>query len=293
MNKIDAVYNMQLFIERNFDKQITLADLAKVSYYSPWYSYRLFIEYVKMSPSDYLRRFRLSSSALRLRDCAKEKIIDIAYEFGYNSVDGYQRAFQKEFGVNPYEYSKHPTPICLFIPYKVIKRKENEQMSDLKVMNVFISVEERPERKVIIKRGLKATEYFDYCNEVGCDIWGILTSIKSMFNEPACLWLPKKYVKPNTSTYVQGVEVPLDYNGTVPEGFEIITLPKATYLRFQGEPFKEEDYEDAITSVWDSMKKYNPASIGYTWDEENPRIQFEPVGTRGYIEMKAIKKIEK
>ena len=64
-----------------------------------------------------------------------------------------------------------------------------------------------------------------------------------------CLWLPKKYRKPNSSEYVQGVEVSLDYDGEIPEGFEVIDLPKAKYLMFQGEPFAEEDYCEAIEMV--------------------------------------------
>lgn len=44
------------------------------------------------------------------------------------------------------------------------------------------------------------------------------------------------YKKPNTSTYVQGVEVAADYDGPVPEGFDTILLPAADYLMFQGEP---------------------------------------------------------
>lgn len=36
------------------------------------------------------------------------------------------------------------------------------------------------------------------------------------------------------------------------------------------------------------MDKYNPANIGYKWDNTNPRIQLEPIGERGYIELKAI-----
>ena len=37
------------------------------------------------------------------------------------------------------------------------------------------------------------------------------------------------------------------------------------------------------------MDNYDPAVIGYVWDDSNPRIQLEPRGTRGYIEMRAIK----
>ncbi|MDY2657607.1 MAG: AraC family transcriptional regulator, partial [Candidatus Limiplasma sp.] len=106
---------------------------------------------------------------------------------------------------------------------------------------------------------------------------------------PVCLWLPEQYKKPNTSTYVQGVEVSADYVGPVPEGFDTILLPAADYLMFHGEPFAEEDYCDAIVSVQQAMDNYDPAVIGYVWDDSNPRIQLEPRGTRGYIEMRAIK----
>ena len=63
------------------------------------------------------------------------------------------------------------------------------------IRNVFIQVIEKPARKVIIKRGVKATEYWSYCKEVGCDVWGLLTSIKSISGEPVCLWLPKEMRK--------------------------------------------------------------------------------------------------
>ena len=115
-------------------------------------------------------------------------------------------------------------------------------------------------------------------------------SIKSISGEPVCMWLPKSYILPGTSQYVQGVEVKIDYDESlVPEGFELIELPAAKFLMFQGEPFEEEDYEEAIDEIWQSIKKYDPSFIGYEWDEENPRIQLEPIGERGYIELMPIR----
>ena len=287
---IEAVQRMQDYIEANLDTNITMADLANVSKYSPWYSYRLFVDLLHMTPAVYIRRLRLSKSALRLRD-EKVKIIDVAFDFGFESVDGYQRAFYKEFGCNPYEYSMRPTPIYLFKPYgiKYANRKEGKTMSEVK--NVFVQVIEKPERKVIIKRGKEATEYFKYCEEVGCDVWGLLCSMKSISGEPVCLWLPKKHIIAGTSEYVQGVEVAADYSGEIPEGFDIIELPKCKYIMFQGEPFEEENFGEAIQQVWDAIKKYNPEVIGYEWDDSNPRIQLEPIGARGYIELHPIKDI--
>jgi len=157
------------------------------------------------------------------------------------------------------------------------------------VKSVFVQVIEKPERKVLIKRGIKAADYFAYCEEVGCDVWGLLQSIKSISGEPVCLWLPAKLIAPGTSEYVQGVEVPVTYDGVVPDGFDVIVLPAAKYLMFKGEPFDEEDYCKAIEDVQTAISKYDPAVVGAQWDSSNPRIQLEPVGTRGYIELLPIK----
>ena len=219
------------------------------------------------------------------------KVSDIAFEMGFGSVDGYQRAFLREFGCNPKEYAKSPVPIALFVPYGVKfreLRKDEITMENLK--NVFIQQIHKPARKAIIKRGSKAVHYFEYCEEVGCDVWGKLLSMDSICGEPVCLWLTEKYRCPNTSEYVQGVEVPADYNGIIPEGFDIIELPECDYLMFQGEPFNEEDYCEAIIALQKSIEKYDPTIIGFEWDNEEPRIQLEPVGERGYIEFKAVKR---
>ncbi len=286
--QVEAVQRMQDYIEAHLVEDITLADLSRVSLFSPWYSYRLFIKHVGMSPADYIRKFRLSKSAMKLRDnpC---RVADVAFEMGFGSVDGYQRAFAREFGCNPKEYAVHPVPVYLFTPYGVKFRHIERRLVMENLKNVFIQVIEKPVRKVIIKRGRAATEYWSYCEEVGCDVWGLLQSVKSLGGEPVCLWLPAMYRRTDTSEYVQGVEVDLQYNGVVPEGFDMIELPAAKYLMFQGEPFAEEDYCLAIEEVQASIEKYDPSVIGYVLDVRNPRIQLEPIGTRGYIELVPIR----
>lgn len=284
LEQVEAVQRMQDYIEAHLQEPITLAALARASLYSPFYAYRLFVTHVGMTPADYVRRLRLSESALRLRD-GEHKIADMAFEMGFGSVDGYQRAFRRAFGCNPSAYAASPTPLYLFHPYGVKFRHVERSTEMNQCKHVFLQVIDKPARKVILKRGLAATEYFTYCEEVGCDVWGLLKSIKSISGEPVCLWLSAPYQKPGTSEYVQGVEVPADYDGVIPEGFDLIELPASKYLMFQGEPFAEEDYCRAIEEVASAIEKYDPAVIGYAWDRQNPRIQLEPVGTRGYIEL--------
>lgn len=285
--QILAVQRMQDYIEDHLEETVGLSDLAKVSLFSPWHSHRLFQEYTGLTPASYIRRLRLAKAALRIKN-ENVRIIDVTFDLGFGSVDGFTRAFYREFGMRPSDYATDPVPITLFVPYGAKFRALRKERTTMKTNNIFIQVIHKPARKVLCKRGIKAEDYFPYCEEVGCDVWGMLLSMDSLCSEPVSLWLPQQYKKPETSTYVQGVEVDTDYHGAVPEGFDVIDLPEADYLMFQGEPFAEEDYCDAITAVQQAMDGYDPAVIGYVWDDSNPRIQLEPRGNRGYIELRAI-----
>jgi len=286
--KIIAVHRMQEYIKEHLYSEITVSDFVKESLYSFWYSRKIFIELVGVTPSDYQRKLRLRDAAIKLRD-QKAKILDIALESGFNSVDGFQRAFFKEFKCNPKEYQLNSIPIPLYTSYDVLtKYKEKKEI--MKTRKILITEVFKNERKVIIKRGVNAKHYMTYCEEVGCDVWGILESIKSSYKEPLCMWIPKELIKDGTSEFVMGREIDDDYNGIVPEGFEIITIPESNYLLFNGEPFEEVDYEEAIKEVWDAIDNYNFELVGYKWNNNAPRIQMEPIGKRGYIELVPVKK---
>lgn len=290
--QILAVQRMQDYIAQHLGDTVTLSQLAGASLFSPWHSYRLFKAYTGMTPADYIRRLRLSKSAQKLKN-EKAKIADVAFELGFQSVDGYQRAFLREFGRNPHDYAKEPSPIYLFTPYGVkfreLKEAENP-MSNAK--NVFVQMIDKPARRAIIKRGRAAEDYFAYCDEVGCDVWGLLCSMEALDGEPVCLWLPDALIAPGTSRYVQGVETALDSDAPVPEGFDAITLEAGQFLMFQGEPFREEDYSQAICDVQQAMNRYDPSLLGYEWNDALPRVQLEPRGQRGYIELRGVKPLK-
>ena len=126
-----------------------------------------------------------------------------------------------------------------------------------------------------------------------CDVWGLLKSIKSISGEPVCLWLPEKYRRPVTNEYVQGVEVESDYPGRIPDGFDMLELPEADYLLFRSDPYQDVEYGSAILDVEKVISEYDFQKNGYRRDESNPRIQLEPIGTRGYIELVAITENER
>ena len=75
-------------------------------------------------------------------------MINAQYDLGFGSVDGYQRAFQREFGCNPGQYARTKVPIPLFIPYGVQyreQRKETVSMEQLQSLFVQLVRKRNPQ----------------------------------------------------------------------------------------------------------------------------------------------------
>jgi AraC-like DNA-binding protein len=294
---IDAVQRVQDYIAEHMGDPITLYMLSRAAGYSPWHTSRMFKEYTGKTPLEYIRLLRLSRAAVELWD-EKKRVIDVALDFAFNSHEGFTRAFSDQFGMTPRLYRQKTPMIPLFMPNSIRTRYLYMMKGAIKMKEkanphtVFVQVVDRPARKLILKRGVKADNYFDYCGEVGCDIWGELCSIKQALYEPIGMWLPENLRKPGTAEYAQGVEVPLDYAAETPEGYEIIELPPCMVMVFQGPPFKDENFEEAITDLWQLMKTYNPELYGFQWaDRDGPRFQLAPMGERGYIEARPVRRV--
>lgn len=299
--KMKAVQRMQDYIDEHITEVITLSLLAKAAGYSPWHSERIFKELIGKTPFEYIRALRLSQAATKLRD-NNVKIIDVALDFVFDSHEGFTRAFSKQFGMTPQYYckNKNATLIKLFIPnyvrdyYLTLQKGVDSMCKSSNSKTVFVQVIDRPARKLILKRGIKATHYFEYCDEVGCDVWELLSNIKEAIFEPIGMWMPENLRKPETSIYAQGVEVPYDYTGETPEGFELIDLSPCKMMVFQGEPFEDSEFDEAIHELWEVMKSYKPEIYGFEWaDEDGPRFQLAPMGYRGYIEARPVRQLNK
>ncbi len=296
-DSVEAVGRAQAYIEARMTEKITMREIANAAGYSIWHTARMFKELTGKSPFEYIRARRLAHAALRLRD-GRERVLDVALDFTFDSNEGFTRAFTRAFGVSPGAYARSAPPIPLFLPenivqsYRAMNREEVMTMEFGAKRTIFAQVMERPARRLLLKRGGKATEYFEYCEEAGCDVWGVLSSVKEALYEPCGLWLPKHMMPEGTSHYVQGVEVPLNYDKKPPEGYEVIELPPATYMVFQGEPYSDDEmFSEAVNEVWKHLETFNPKLYGYEWDPEAaPRFQLAPMGYRGYIEARPVKR---
>jgi hypothetical protein len=236
-----------------------------------------------------------------LRD-TDAKIIDVAVDFVFGSHEGFTRAFSRQFGMTPQHFRKHGSSIKFLTPeqvrpYRLISQKGASTMPEewskfIQVIHraVFVHVIDRPARKLILKRGVKATHYYEYCDEVGCDVWKVLCGIKEALYEPIGMWMPDNLRPPRTSLYAHGVEVPVDYAGEVPEGFDIIDLPVCKIMVFQEPPTEGEPSWDLIGNA---LETYDPTIYGFEWaDEDAPRFQLCWEGYQGWIGGRPVRELK-
>jgi len=298
-----VVEQMKAYIAAHLHEPITASDLAKAVGYSQYHAARLFKEETGLSPFEYIRRERLVQSAHVLRKTQKTKILDIALDFVFDSHEGFTRAFVNAFGITPKKYANHPSPKDWRIPYRYLDRQkwkmeESVMNKEREAAVIFTQVMDRPARKLILRRGKNAAEYFAYCEEVGCGTsdmpapWDILCGIKEALYEPVGVWLPENMRPNGTGIYAHAVEVPTDYSGEIPQGFDVIDLAPCKFMVFQGEPYDDEYFQEAVGACMGRIEKFNPEVYGYEYAKElAPKMQLAPMGWRGYIELRPVREL--
>lgn len=298
--KINAAQRMQDYIHQHLDENIALEDICEAARYSKWHSFRIFKDVFHKTPFEYIRALRLTNAARDIKNHSDANILDVAVNVGFASHEGFTKAFYAYFGVNPSKYRGHvprrymyfdPSPILHY--YLLLNSKEYIEMSENQ-RTVTVTIIEKTPRKLILKRGINSTDYFSYCEEIGCDPWEILESVPQALEKVAFVELPQNLIVSGTSKAACGVEVPVDFSGTIPEGFEIIDLPSCLMMWFNGAPYEDEAwFGEAHAELARAIKNYNPELYGYEFAEDSaPHFHYGTSAASGCREMIPIRRLE-
>ena len=267
MNDIKAVVAAQEYIKvHHNDNGFCLEMVCNAIGYSRRQLDRLFQKHMKTTLSEYINAVVLSESAKKLLD-AENSVIDVALESHFQSHEGYTRSFAKRFFVTPKEYRKSRIAIPIFTQhpanhYHILK--EGQIMDTTTICTV--TPVNRPKRKLIYLTSESATDYLSYCEEVGCDWEGLLNSIHEKFDTAALIDLPDSLQKKGISKIAAGVEVPIDYNKALPDGYEVAELLECVMLYFQSEPYDNpDDFGKYIGQVFKAIENYNLERYGYKY----------------------------
>lgn len=100
MDMLKGMNEALSYIESQLDGQIDYGQVARISGVSEFHFRRMFSYLSGMSLGVYIRNRRLSKAAMELQQ-GKERIMDLAVKYGYESADGFSRAFRDWSGMSP------------------------------------------------------------------------------------------------------------------------------------------------------------------------------------------------
>lgn len=96
------------YINNNFERDISLGDIAHYVFLSPSYFIRAFKEEMGISPINYLLKVRIQR-AKELLEETDHKISDIALSVGFSNQQRFNEIFKKYVKITPLQYRKQKT----------------------------------------------------------------------------------------------------------------------------------------------------------------------------------------
>ncbi|MEE0946347.1 MAG: AraC family transcriptional regulator [Acutalibacteraceae bacterium] len=94
------------YVKNNYENpDLSVNQLAKISYLSEKHLRRLFLDVHKKTPYNYLQEFRINKAEIMLLNTSKS-ITDIAIQCGFSDIYSFSHCFKKHKGVSPSQYVK-------------------------------------------------------------------------------------------------------------------------------------------------------------------------------------------
>lgn len=103
--KQDLVSKAKEYMNKNFNKEVSLNDISERFFINPYYFSQLFKKKTGETYQTYMTRLRVSR-AVKLLEETDLKIYEICQMVGYSDTNHFNKVFEKSMGVKPSEYKK-------------------------------------------------------------------------------------------------------------------------------------------------------------------------------------------
>ncbi|WP_352417713.1 AraC family transcriptional regulator [Clostridium tertium] len=272
MNYNDAIALCIDYIEKNIKNELSPELIANECGYSTFHFSRVFNINKGITLMEYVKKRRLSLAAEDLFD--DKKIIDIALEYGFQTHNGFSKAFKKEFGFSPTQYLT-----------RMDRNLEKELI--LKFGGDFMkpTIIEKPTFKVAgygIKTNITNGNYTKDVASfwINYDGENLESKMYQILNPPkhgeVGLCIPSSEDN-GEATYMLGVIVN-DFND-VTDDMITVEVPEATYAVFTTPPvntsteIENNEFANVIKQTWKYIFEEWFKDSGYVFDET--KLDFE------------------
>lgn len=234
---------------------ISLDELAQTLNYSKFYLQRLFAFETGVGLKTYIRLRRLSRAAFELKE-SEQRVIDIAYKYGYETPESFTKSYKQQHHQAPSKTRSDNQPLRIYPMYRQEPSRKQETMMKVRIetRDAFVISGTKYEMSIENNENLKLIpSLWDELNTSGND-----QTLFEMNDGPI--------------KGVLGVCVPIDESrmaywiGTVTQqavsGYDALHVPTSRFAVFEAKGA----LPDAIQTAWQAiMQDWIPTS-GYQID---------------------------
>ena len=99
--RLKVVY---MFIETNYQRAISIDEIAKVTHLSNAAFCRYFKKMTRLTFTEFLNQFRIEQAKILLK--SDKNVTEASFECGFESLSYFNRIFKKVVGINPMQFKK-------------------------------------------------------------------------------------------------------------------------------------------------------------------------------------------
>lgn len=257
MEWLDKLNEAIKYIEDNLQGNIDYNKAAQIACCSTYHFQRMFSYIAGVPVSEYIRQRRMTLAAFDLQ--RGDKVIDVAYRYGYESPTSFNRAFQKIHNVSPSVASKEGVFLKAFPPisfkitvkgvkdldYRIVKKDEMRIVGVKKEFekNIEVSFREVPMFWGEVSQNGKLNEVISLMDENSKGVLGV----------SACMDDLEKW------QYYIGVETDKE----IKPGLDEYIIPPCTWAVFPGKgkmPESIQEIEKRAITEWLPSSSYEYAN---------------------------------
>jgi AraC family transcriptional regulator len=261
----DPLERARAFARASGALSLSLEALAGVAGLSAYHFARQFTARFGISPMAYVREQRMALAASRLAVAKPPALVELAFDLGFETQEGFTRAFKRAHGVSPGRYRRNPKEIA---------------MSDVAAA-LKLTMTPAPVRKP----GLRVAGVSGVFDEANRDqipaLWPKLVArlpLPGQIGDDASFgvcWAAKD----GEGCFHYVAAVPIAADAPTPEGLEIKDVPAQTYLVFRQETdgsALHPQMQIAVTQIWGELVPKSGHKLADGPDLEAYPPGFEP-----------------
>lgn len=266
MDWITGLQHSLDYMEEHLTEELDYAEIARQAYTSSFHFQRIFAILCGCTVGEYIRNRRLTLAGSELAS-TRQKVIDVALKYGYESPESFCRAFVKFHGITPSQAKSDGAGLKSFSPLSVKLIIQGGTIMDYRI-------EKREPLSMLVKKarlngGGEVTKQAisGFWQQVTCDgTIGRLCKHRKSDKDFDNMVVGICFTDPDAGNFDYGIGVPCE-NGAAEEGFTVEEIPAATWAVFSGcGPMP-----DAFPELWKRIyTEFFPAS-----DYEPDGICFE------------------